>query len=130
MDNTSGQAARAILRQLRAAEPNVQALAWVTREGQVVTALFEQGNHDRVGAMSASLLALSAAASREVALGPLRQVILNGSEGTMLLTAAGQEHVLLIAADDGINLGRLLVHAHRISNELAALEQAMGCQPA
>lgn len=130
MENSIEQSARGILRQLRAAEPNVQALAWVTHEGQVVTALFEQGNQDRIGAMSASLLALSAAASREVSLGALRQVILNGEEGTLLLTSAGQEHALLIAADTRINLGRLLVHAHRISGELAALEAQHPVQPA
>lgn len=129
MQGTIDLAARDILRQLRAAEPNVQALAWVTLEGQVVTALFEQGNQDRIGAMSASLLALSAAASREVALGGLRQVILNGEQGTLLLTAAGREHALLIAADTLINLGRLLVHAHRISGKLAALESDYLVQP-
>ena len=130
MENSTDQAARSILRQLRTAEPNVQALAWVTREGQVVTALFEQGNQDRIGAMSASLLALSAAASREVALVGLRQVILNGDEGTLLLTTAGQEHALLIAADTSINLGRLLLHAQRISSELALLEARHMAQPA
>lgn len=114
--------AKAILRQLQGSEPNIQALAWVDRAGQVVTALFEQGNQDRVGAMSASLLALSAAASREVSLGSLNQVILNGQNGTMLLTGAGKDHVLLIAADNRVNLGRLLLHAQSMSNRLASLE--------
>ena len=117
------KSARAILRQLQGSEPNIQALAWVDRAGQVVTALFDNGNQDRVGAMSASLLALSAAASREVALGTLNQVILNGANGTMLLTGAGKDHVLLIAAGTRVNLGRLLLHAQSMSSRLAELEQ-------
>lgn len=121
MDEAIEKAARGVLRQLQASEPNIQALAWVDRAGQVVTALFEQGNHDRVGAMSASLLALSAAASREVSLGPLHQVILNGAQGTMLLTGTDADHVLLIAADTRVNLGRLLLHAQAVSARLAAL---------
>lgn len=124
MDQTVEKAARGILRQLQGSEPSIQALAWVDRAGQVVTALFENGNQDRVGAMSASLLALSAAASREVALGPLNQVILNGAHGTLLLTGAGKDHVLLIAADTRVNLGRLLLHAQAMSTRLAALGTA------
>ena len=121
MEQSVEKAARAILRQLQGTEPGIQALAWVDRAGQVVTALFQTGNQDRVGAMSASLLALSAAASREVALGPLHQVILNGAEGTMLLTGTGRDHVLLIAADTKVNLGRLLLHAQSVGNRLAEL---------
>ena len=123
MEHSIENQARNILRQLQGSEPRIQALAWVDRAGQVVTALFEAGNQDRVGAMSASLLALSAAASREVALGPLHQVILNGAQGTMLLTGTGKDHVLLIAADTKINLGRLLLHAQSVGNRLAALAQ-------
>ncbi|MGN0859380.1 MAG: roadblock/LC7 domain-containing protein [Stenotrophomonas sp.] len=121
MEQVVERAARTILRQLQGSEPSIQALAWVDRAGQVITALFQTGNQDRVGAMSASLLALSAAASREVALGPLHQVILNGTEGTMLLTGTGKDHVLLIAADNKVNLGRLLLHAQSVGGRLAGL---------
>ncbi|MCL7715014.1 roadblock/LC7 domain-containing protein [Stenotrophomonas mori] len=121
VDGQRQSAARRILLGLQADEPRVQALAWVSADGRVLTSVAPRLDPDRIGAMSASLLALSQAASREVELGGLRQVILNGEQRTMLFSAAGEDEVLLIAADNQVNLGRLLLHAQRVSGQLAAL---------
>lgn len=48
--------------------------------------------------MCASLLALADRAAREVDRGRLRQVILDGTGGPMLLTQAGDTAVLAVAA--------------------------------
>ena len=74
--------------------------------------------------MCASLLALADRAAREVDRGRLRQVILDGTGGPMLLTQAGDTAVLAVAAAPQSNLGRLILETRKVSIELAALMSA------
>jgi hypothetical protein len=117
--------ARGILRGLHANLPEVEASAVITRDGITIASLLAaESNQDRFGAMCASLLALADRAGREVDRGELRQVILDGSKGPMLLTQAGASSVLAVAANPRANLGRLILETRKVSAELTALLQA------
>ena len=118
--------AQRIMSELQAAESRIQAMQWVSLDGRVIASMASALDADRVGAMSASLLALSRAAGREMELGNLHQVIINGEQRTVVFIDAGRERVLMIAADNQINLGRLLIHAQQTSQKLAALTQPPG----
>lgn len=78
-------------------------------------------NPDRFGAMCSSLLALADRAGKEADRGRLRQVILDGTSGPMLLTQAGEFAVLAVAASPQANLGRLILETRKVSAALAAL---------
>lgn len=81
---------RSLLRALHATLAEVEASAVVSRDGITVASLMApSADKDRFGAMCASLLALADRAAREVDRGRLRQVILDGTGGPMLLTQAG-----------------------------------------
>ena len=71
--------------------------------------------------MCASLLALATRAANEVDRGALRQVILDGTKGPMLLTHAGTSAVLAIAAHPSANLGRLILETRKAAAELGEL---------
>jgi predicted regulator of Ras-like GTPase activity (Roadblock/LC7/MglB family) len=74
--------------------------------------------------MCASLLALSSRAAKEVECGVLRQVILDGEEGPMLLTRAGTAGLLAVAADPTQNLGKLILDTRATASALAELQAA------
>ncbi len=69
----------------------------------------------------ASLLALAARASKEVDRGNLRQIILDGQQGPLLLTHGGDSAVLAVAATPRANLGRLILETRRVATDLATL---------
>ena len=71
--------------------------------------------------MCASLLALSTRAAKEVERGVLRQIILDGEQGPMLLTRAGTAGVLAVAANPTKNLGKLILDTRSTAQALAAL---------
>ena len=120
-----GSKARGILRGLHANLPEVEASAVITRDGITIASLLAaESNQDRFGAMCASLLALADRAGKEVDRGVLRQVILDGSKGPMLLTQAGDKSVLAVAANPRANLGRLILETRKVSAELMGLFQA------
>lgn len=114
--------ARGQLRSLQAASDCVRSCALVSYDGLMLAAVLAEGvDADRFGAMCASLLALSTRAAKEVERGVLRQVILDGEQGPMLLTRAGSAGVLAVAADPTKNLGKLILDTRTTAQALAAL---------
>lgn len=114
--------ARSLLRSLQATSDSVRSCALVTYDGITVASVLSPGvDADRFGAMCASLLALSSRAAKEVERGVLRQIILDGEQGPMLLTRAGSVGVLAVAADPINNLGKLILDTRATAQSLAAL---------
>ena len=113
---------RGLLRKLQGTLPEVEASAVVSRDGITQASLLgASADKDRFGAMCASLLALADRAGQEVDRGQLRQVILDGTKGPMLLTNAGTQAVLAVAASPKVNLGRLILETRKVAGELVEL---------
>ena len=113
---------RSVLRAIHSNVQHIEASAVVTADGITVASLLsEHADADRFGAMCASLLALATRAANEVDRGALRQVILDGTKGPMLLTHAGTSAVLAIAAHPSANLGRLILETRKAAAELGEL---------
>lgn len=114
--------ATAILRSLSAAEPMIDSCAVVTVDGHVVASVLQSGaDADRVAAMCASLIALAGRAADEIRRGRMRQLILEGENGTMLLLRAGTIGVLVVGAAPDIRLGKLIYDTHATAQRLAPL---------
>ena len=116
------QKSRSVLRAIHSNVQHIEASAVVTADGITVASLLsEHADAGRFGAMCASLLALATRAANEVDRGALRQVILDGTKGPMLLTHAGTSAVLAIAAHPSANLGRLILETRKAAAELGEL---------
>ena len=116
------RSARVLLRNLQIASQSVEACALVSYDGLVIASVL--GQHvdvDRFGAMCATLLALAGRAAREIGNGTLRQIILDGSAGPVLLTRAGATGVLAVAADAQVHLGKLILDTRNTAQGLAQL---------
>jgi len=116
------QKARGLLRSLQLRTGGVRSCALVSYDGLMIASVLADGvDADRFSAMCASLLALSSRAAKEVECGVLRQVILDGEQGPMLLTRAGTTGLLAVAADPTPNLGKLILDTRATANALAEL---------
>lgn len=114
--------ARSVLRAFRASSDAIELTAWVSFDGFVLASATQNHvNADRIGAMCASLLALSRRAAKEVEMGVLKQVILGGDQGIMLLVEAGPGRALMLSAESGANLGRILLDARKTAKALEAI---------
>jgi uncharacterized protein len=121
-DNKLSSKARGILRTLQGRSDCVRSSALVSYDGLMLACVLAEGvSGDRFGAMCASLLALSTRAAKEVDRGDLRQIILDGEFGPMLLTRAGKAGVLAIAANPTPSLGKLILDARNTAAALSEL---------
>ena len=113
---------RPVLRGLNALSTDIEASAVVSTDGLVIASvLAAETDADRFGAMCASLLALADRAAQEIGRGSLKQVLVEGEMGTMLLVHAGPEAVLAVAARPTINLGMVFLEARKTAGKIETL---------
>jgi len=118
-----GKTLRPILRSINSVSSDIEASAVISSDGFTLAAVLgSEVDSDRFGAMCASLLALANRAAQEISRGKLKQVLIEGENGIMLLVYAGSDAVLAVAAKETINLGKIFIDsrnaAARISTSL------------
>lgn len=114
-------ALRSILRELNTSSGDVEASAVISTDGFMIAAVLgDKVDPDRFAAMCASLLALADRAAQEISRGKLKQVLIEGQTGLMLLVHAGNDAVLAIAARPTINLGMVFIESRKTAQKLAA----------
>ena len=114
---------RSILRNLNAtSDGEIEASVVISTDGfTLASALREDIDSDRYAAMSASLLALANRTIEEINIGKMRQVMVIGTEGMMLLNYISREAVLAVAARPKANLGKILLNTKNCVARLQAL---------
>lgn len=129
MANTAVERARvkrvnAILADMiQSSENTIVAAAAMTMDGYVVSSMLSPGtDEDRFSAMCASLLALANTTTDEIKIGDMRQIMIMGSQGVLLLHQAGDSTVLAISALSKANLGKILMVSR---NTASSIEAAM-----
>ena len=123
-DTAQGKLVRPILRALNATSTEIEASAAISTDGFIIGAVLDAGiGEERFGAMCASLLALADRAAQEIDRGALRQVLVDGEKGTMLLVRCGKDAVLAVAAKPTANLGMVFIEARKTA---ARIDSALG----
>lgn len=114
---------QAILAELRAASPNLQAAFIVSQDGFTMAAAggdaMTEGESEHTGALSAGLLTLCRSMMTELRRGELEQVLLRAGEGYLLLQLAGPVAMIAVMAGPETNLGLLLLETERAAEAVA-----------
>jgi len=101
---------------------DVEASALVSLDGFIIASALPEGmQEDRVGAMSAAILALGERAAAELGRGELTQVFIEGAEGYVLLVAAGSRAVLTVLARREAKLGLVLYDMRSAADTIAEI---------
>jgi hypothetical protein len=100
----------------------IEASAVVSIDGlTMASALPADVEEDRVSAMSAAMLSLGDRIAGELGRGLLEQVYIQGGDGSVLVTAVGEEAVLTVLATKDARLGLVLLDMRRAAEDLAKL---------
>ena len=120
MPSSKAERMENILRTLRSATPGILADAVVSRsDGLVIASAFpadEQG--DRMAAMSSAMLKVGERATRELEVGSLGQMFLNGKNASLFLVEAGENAVLTALANKDAQPGLVLLRMRRAAAEI------------
>ena len=111
-----------VLKSLNSKSSDIQASAVMTRDGHSLASVFGEGvNSVRLGAICATLLSLGEKASLELNRGKLKQILIHGEEGYVLLLQIGENAVLAVMSRPSANLGMVLMEARRTAGAIVKL---------
>ncbi|WP_225763227.1 roadblock/LC7 domain-containing protein [Stenotrophomonas sp. Marseille-Q4652] len=113
---------RQALEGLNASSADIEASALISIDGLLIDSVMPQGmDEDRIGAMSAALLSLGERTARELGRGRLERVLVQGENGYVIMTAAGEEAVLTVLTKAEVKLGLAFLDIKRAAQALSRL---------
>ncbi len=108
-----------VLKDLETATSDIEASAVVSDDGFIIASVLPQDiDEDRVGAMSAAMLALGERAARELNRGLLEQTFVKGKEGYVILSFIGEAAVLTTIASEKAKLGLVFLEMKNATDRL------------
>lgn len=111
-----------ILNDLRSASGDIVGCAIISRDGlTMASSLAEKVDENRVGAMSAAMLALGEKTGMELGCGELNQVMVKGTNGYVLLIEAGKDAVLTVMTNSEAKLGLIFLDSTRAADHIAEI---------
>lgn len=94
--------------------PHVQATAVVSTDGLVIASrLPADVEEDRIGAMGAAILSISTRSGEELERGEMLRVLIEGTEGYILIRSVGEYAILVALVEKEVRLGLLFYEANK-----------------
>ena len=94
--------------------PHVQATAVVSTDGLVIASrLPAEVEEDRIGAMGAAILSISTRSGGELERGEMVRVLIEGTEGYILIRSVGEYAILVALIEKDVRLGLLFYEANK-----------------
>ena len=108
-----------VLNELQGSIPEIEACAIVSVEGlPIISALPTDVDEAKVAAMTAAMLTLGEKASMELGKGELKQVIIEGNEGWLIVVQAGLNACLTVSTTKQAKLGLLFLDMKRAADKI------------
>jgi predicted regulator of Ras-like GTPase activity (Roadblock/LC7/MglB family) len=122
MSQTRGDTLEGVLNELQGSIPEIEACAIVSVEGlPIISALPTDVDEAKVAAMTAAMLTLGEKASMELGKGELKQVIIEGNEGWLIVIQAGLNACLTVSTTKQAKLGLLFLDMKRAADKIGEM---------
>jgi predicted regulator of Ras-like GTPase activity (Roadblock/LC7/MglB family) len=111
-----------LLRKLEADNSDVQGSAIVSVQGlPICSVLGKEVNDGIISAMSAAILSVSERAVQELARGELKRILIEGVDGLIILSQAGNNAILATLTKPDPSLGMVFLNIANVSDKIAEL---------
>ena len=111
-----------LLRKMEAVNADIQGSAIVSVQGlPICSVLARDVNDGIVSAMSAAILSVSERAVEELARGDLKRILIEGVDGTIILSKAGSNAILATLTSAQASLGMVFLNIDSVSRKISEL---------
>ncbi len=112
----------AILNDFERSVPHVQATAVVSTDGLVIASrLPKDVEEDRIGAMGAAILSISSRSGDELDRGEMTRVLVEGTNGYILIRSIGEFAILVVLVEKEVRLGMLFYECNKCLGKLSKI---------
>ncbi|MGB2963264.1 MAG: roadblock/LC7 domain-containing protein [Anaerolineales bacterium] len=102
--------------------PHVEATVVVSTDGLVIASrLPGEVEEDRVGAMGAAILSISTRSGDELDRGEMLRILIEGTNGYLLIRSIGDVAILVVLVDKKVRLGMLFYECKRCIEKLTEI---------
>ncbi len=116
-----------LLRQMEAMNSEIQGSAIISIQGLPIASALpkteygEEANDGIVSAMSAAIQSVSERAVQELSRGNLKRIMIEGDEGLIILSSAGDNAILCVLTVPNPSLGMIFINITAVSKKIAAI---------
>ncbi len=111
-----------LLRTLESVNSDVQGSSIVSVQGlPICSALARDVNDGIVSAMSAAIQSVSERAVEELARGALKRILIEGEDGTIILSKAGNNAILCVLCQKDAKLGMVFLNIQSVAKKVSEL---------
>ncbi|MEJ2411539.1 MAG: roadblock/LC7 domain-containing protein [Anaerolineales bacterium] len=111
-----------VLNNFERSVPHVQATAVVSTDGLVIASRLPLDvEEDRIGAMGAAILSISTRSGEELERGEMIRVLIEGTNGYILIRSIGEYAILVALVEKEVRLGLLFYEAKKCIQELSKI---------
>ena len=108
-----------VLAELQSSSGDIEACAVVSEDGLIIASSLPQSiQENQVAAMSAAILSMGARTASELNRGSLEQLFIEGENGYMVVTRAGEYASLLALAKKKAKLGLIFLDVSRAADQV------------
>lgn len=108
-----------ILAGMRQAIPNLHGLMIASDDGMPLAHDFPEADAQRVAAMGATALGLGKRIAEQSKVGEMGETVVRGDHGYMMIYAAGESAVLVMAGPANANLGLMRIEAQSATGQIS-----------
>ena len=111
-----------VLTELNSTTSDIEASGIISTDGLMIAAALPSGiDEDRVGAMSAAMISLGDRTAQELNRGSLKQVLIKGATGYIVMIYAGNDAFLTVLAKPKAKLGLIFLDVKRAAESISEL---------
>ena len=112
----------AVLNEFERNVPHIEATAVVSTDGLVIASrLPKEVEEDRVGAMGAAILSISTRSGTELERGDMERVLIEGTDGFLLIRSIADVAILVCLVDKEVRLGMLFYECKHCVEQLSKI---------
>ena len=104
---------------IRRSIPELTGVMIASVDGLAIAHDFPEADAERIAAMAATALGLGKRVSERTNLGEMAETVIRGSQGYLVVYAAGDNAVLVLAGPSNSNLGLMRIEARSASAHIA-----------
>ena len=113
-----------LIRELRDNVPDITGVLVATVDGLAIGSDFQEDEAARVAAMAASSVGLGNRITKTAELGTMKDMMIEGREGMLILYMAGNSGVLAVRAPERSNLGLIRLEGPKAAKRAAEIMES------
>ena len=113
-----------LIRELRENVPDITGVLVATVDGLAIGSDFQEDEAARVAAMAASSIGLGNRITKTAEIGAMKDMMIEGREGMLILYMAGNSGVLAIRAPERSNLGLIRLEGPKAARRAAEIMES------